>query len=156
MRWVLFVGAVAIAAGVGAQAVNANSKSFLWNASSSEPKGLYMKVSDPPKVGEIVAFMAPPTAFPYADRRQHYLRIVPVLKELAAGEGACTAPFSSKEDGRGRTMDAVSIAALCLLHSQSPTAYPFANGQLRLSDRSQFRRGGARQIAAVGEPAKGT
>ncbi|MHB8286869.1 MAG: S26 family signal peptidase [Caulobacteraceae bacterium] len=92
MRRVVIFGAVAIAVGVGAQGVSSNSKAVLWNASSSEPKGLYMKVSDPPRVGEIVAFMAPPTAFPYADRRQHFLRIVPVLKQLAAGEGThvCT------------------------------------------------------------------
>lgn len=88
MRWIVFVGAIAIMAGLGAPAINASSKTFLWNDSPSEPKGVYVKVIDPPRVGEIVAFMAPPPAFPYANRRLGYLHQIPILKALAAGQGA--------------------------------------------------------------------
>lgn len=92
MRLVLSGSAIAIAVGIGACVVNANSKTFLWNDSPSEPKGLYVRVSDPPKIGAIVAFMAPPSAFPYANQRLSYLHQVPILKQLAAGEGTqvCT------------------------------------------------------------------
>ncbi|MHB8283109.1 MAG: S26 family signal peptidase [Caulobacteraceae bacterium] len=116
MRWVAASGAIAIIACAGAHALNAGAKTFLWNASPSEPKGVYVKVSDPAKVGEIVAFMAPPPAFPYADHRLGYLHQVPVLKQLAAGEGmqVCTQnhvlKISGKVQATVRTTDNQGVA----------------------------------------------
>ena len=59
---------------------------LLWNQTASEPEGLYIRTSEKPRPGVIIAFRAPSTAFPYADRRMGYLRRVPILKSVAAGE----------------------------------------------------------------------
>jgi conjugative transfer signal peptidase TraF len=42
--------------------------------------------------GSLIAFPAPPAAFPYADDRMAYLRHMPILKQVAAVEGdlVCT------------------------------------------------------------------
>jgi conjugative transfer signal peptidase TraF len=64
----------------------------MLNDSASEPTGLYLRVSQPPVVGVLVAFKTPPTAFPYADRRHALLRRHPILKAVAAtsGDHVCT------------------------------------------------------------------
>jgi conjugative transfer signal peptidase TraF len=59
---------------------------LLWNQTASEPVGLYVRSSRAPRPGVIIAFRAPTAAFPYADRRMGYLRSVPILKAIAAGE----------------------------------------------------------------------
>ena len=57
---------------------------FLLNDSPSEPLGLYARSSASPRPGAIIAFRAPPAAFPYADRRMPYLRSRPLLKAIVA------------------------------------------------------------------------
>ena len=61
--------------------------SVLWNRTASEPAGLYIRTAAAPARGRIIAFRAPAAAFPYADGRMGYLHRVPILKEIAAGEG---------------------------------------------------------------------
>lgn len=69
------------------------SRTLLINATASEPLGLYARVAGAAAVGRIVAFYAPPAAFPYAERHLGYLRRVPMLKTIAgvAGDQICTA-----------------------------------------------------------------
>ena len=55
----------------------------LFNATPSEPAGLYAASLAPVRVGELVAFKAPTTAFPYADRKLGYLRHTLMLKGVA-------------------------------------------------------------------------
>jgi len=59
----------------------------LANVTPSEPPGLYIETGQSPGVGRIVAFRAPPAAFPYADARLSYLHRIPLLKAIAAGPG---------------------------------------------------------------------
>ena len=65
---------------------------LLWNRSPSEPLGLYVRTPGHPARGAIIAFQAPAPAFPYADGQMDYLRRIPILKAIAAGEGdhVCT------------------------------------------------------------------
>ncbi len=60
---------------------------LLFNHTASEPPGFYWRTGARPEVGALVAFMAPPAAFPYADARLPVLRREPVLKAVAAGPG---------------------------------------------------------------------
>ena len=65
----------------------------LVNYTSSEPPGLYVRAAgDPMRRGGLVAFMAPPSAFPYADQRAAFLRGTPIIKAVAAmaGDQVCT------------------------------------------------------------------
>ena len=59
----------------------------LFNATPSEPPGLYAASLAPIRVGALVAFKAPAAAFPYADRKLGYLRHTLMLKGVAAGPG---------------------------------------------------------------------
>ena len=59
----------------------------LFNTTPSEPPGLYAASLGPINVGQMVAFKAPPAAFPYADRRLGYLHHTLMLKAVAAGPG---------------------------------------------------------------------
>jgi len=65
---------------------------FLWNGTPSEPEGLYVRTGATPAPGQIIAFRTPAGAFPYADGRMDYLRRIPILKAVAAGQGdrVCT------------------------------------------------------------------
>jgi conjugative transfer signal peptidase TraF len=65
---------------------------FLLNTTPSEPLGLYVETPGPVSAGRLVAFRAPASAFPYADRRLGYLRHTTLLKAVAAGPGdaVCT------------------------------------------------------------------
>ena len=76
----------------------------LWNRSASEPTGLYIRSAAAPAIGRIIAFHAPAAAFPYADGRMGYLHRVPVLKQIAAGEGdvVCTQAGALSINGRWR------------------------------------------------------
>jgi len=60
---------------------------LLWNGTPSEPQGLYVRSIATPAPGRIIAFRTPARAFPYADGRMGYLRRIPILKAVAAGEG---------------------------------------------------------------------
>lgn len=64
----------------------------LWNRTDSEPLGIYARTLQQPGVGRLIAFRAPPAAFPYAEGRMGYLRRVPILKQVIAGQGdlVCT------------------------------------------------------------------
>ena len=76
----------------------------LWNETPSEPTGLYVRTASPPAPGRIIAFHTPALAFPYADERMGYLHRVPILKEVAAGEGdvVCTQAGALSINGRWR------------------------------------------------------
>jgi type IV secretory pathway protease TraF len=76
----------------------------LWNDSASEPRGLYIRTDATPATGRIIAFRAPAAAFPYAEQRMGYLRRIPILKEIAAGEGAfvCARAGALTINGRWR------------------------------------------------------
>jgi conjugative transfer signal peptidase TraF len=75
---------------------------LLWNRSESEPLGLYARATEQPAVGSLIAFPAPPAAFPYADDRMSYLRHMPILKQVAAAEGdlVCTQGATLAVNGR--------------------------------------------------------
>jgi type IV secretory pathway protease TraF len=57
-----------------------------------------------PAVGRIIAFRAPASAFPYADGRMEYLHRIPILKQIAAGEGdvVCMRSGALSINGRWR------------------------------------------------------
>jgi len=76
----------------------------LWNRSASEPTGLYVRTGARPATGRLIAFHAPAMAFPYGDGRMGYLHRVPILKEIAAGEGdvVCTQGGTLSINGRWR------------------------------------------------------
>jgi conjugative transfer signal peptidase TraF len=78
--------------------------SILWNDTSSEPKGLYIRIAARPSTGRIIAFNAPAPAFPYADDRMGYLHRIPILKQIAAGEGdvVCERAGELSINGRAR------------------------------------------------------
>jgi conjugative transfer signal peptidase TraF len=103
-RTVVAVGAAALACLALAQVANSRGRSFLWNTSPSEPPGLYVRTSAPVQVGRLVAFLAPPAAYPYADRRLAYLRQVPIIKAVGAGEGTlvCTSGGALAINGHRR------------------------------------------------------
>lgn len=73
----------------GGLALRALPPALRWNVSPSEPEGVYGRaLGDAPiKRGQIVAFMAPPPAFPYADKRLGHLHSEPILKAVAATAG---------------------------------------------------------------------
>lgn len=62
---------------------------LIWNASASEPVGLYRVIADrEPMAGELVA-IRPPAALARFLAGRHYLPLgVPLLKAVAAGQGA--------------------------------------------------------------------
>jgi len=72
----------------GGLALRAQPPFFRWNVSPSEPEGVYARaVGAPVKTGELVTFLAPPAAFPYADKRLGHLHSEPILKAVAATAG---------------------------------------------------------------------
>lgn len=77
---------------------------LMWNRTPSEPIGLYVRSLATPAPGRLVAFPAPPSAFPYADRRLSHLHGVPILKEVAAeaGDVVCTSGGSLRINGQWR------------------------------------------------------
>src|SRR5277367_3921491 len=87
------VGAAAAAAVAMLTVAHEHKGLFRINETPSEPEGVYVRVAhDPIGVGAIIAFLAPPLAFPYADRRAGYLRETPILKVVGAagGDHVCT------------------------------------------------------------------
>ena len=99
LAWaVLPCGAAAAIAAIAPQ------PAVLWNRSESEPTGLYIRTAASPATGRIIAFRAPASAFPYADNRMGYLRRIPILKQIAAGEGdvVCTQGGALSINGRWR------------------------------------------------------
>jgi len=86
----------------------------LVNGTPSEPPGLYVRaVGDAIRPGSLVAFMAPPAAYPYADPHLPLLRTIPIIKAVAAisGDRVCTA-------GRVLTINGVPRAAIRARDSQ--------------------------------------
>lgn len=77
---------------------------LMWNRTPSEPIGLYARSLASPAPGRLVAFLAPPAAFPYAERRLGHLHSVPILKEVAAAAGdvVCTSDGSLRINGQWR------------------------------------------------------
>lgn len=92
-RSLAIVGAAALA-GVALLFVAQRHRGlFLVNGTPSEPPGIYVRAGyGPIGLGAIIAFPAPPLAFPYADRRAGYLHDIPILKVVAAagGDQVCT------------------------------------------------------------------
>jgi conjugative transfer signal peptidase TraF len=79
---------------IGLLAVAQSHRGFvLVNGTSSEPPGLYARaMGEPIRPGSLVAFMAPPAAYPYADQHMPFLRSTPIIKAVAAvaGDRVCT------------------------------------------------------------------
>jgi conjugative transfer signal peptidase TraF len=102
----LAAGAVAIATSPG---LAVSQRLVLFNPTPSEPIGLYVRAQGPVRTGRLVAFSAPPAAFPYADRQLSYLHHVPLLKAVAAGPGdrVCTSTGRLVINGRDRAPIAV-------------------------------------------------
>ena len=90
----LAVTGLAIVAVVSFLALAQAHRGFvLINDTSSEPPGLYIRAAgDPIRRGGLVAFMAPSSAFPYADQRAAFLHRTPIIKAVAAmaGDHVCT------------------------------------------------------------------
>jgi conjugative transfer signal peptidase TraF len=99
----------AIAVVAASRTINRPAPLLLWNASPSEPEGLYARTSLAASTGRLAAFMAPPAAFPYADRNLAFLHHTPVLKALSAGSGnlVCSTSGRLVIDGqvKGRVAD---------------------------------------------------
>ncbi|CAN7661216.1 S26 family signal peptidase [Phenylobacterium sp. LjRoot225] len=91
-RFRILVWSTAPVAVAAAVAVLAPHPSVLWNASDSEPQGLYVRTPETPRLGRVIAFKAPASVFPYAERRMDYLHRIPILKQIgaAAGDRVCT------------------------------------------------------------------
>ena len=113
MRWLqrhpcltpaILAWAVLPCAAAAALATVVPQPSVLWNRSASEPTGLYIRTAAEPAIGRIIAFHTPASAFPYADGRMGYLHQVPILKQIAAGEGdvVCTRAGALSINGRWR------------------------------------------------------
>lgn len=70
-------------------AVLAPHPRLLWNASASEPIGLYRVIAvEQPAIGDLVA-IRPPARLARFLAERHYLPVdVPLLKQIAAGPGA--------------------------------------------------------------------
>lgn len=101
---VILAWAVLPCAACAALAAIVPQPSVLWNRSASEPTGFYVRTAASPATGRIIAFHAPASAFPYADNRLGYLHRIPVLKQIAAGEGdvVCTQGGALSINGRWR------------------------------------------------------
>ena len=86
----------------------------------------------PHEVGALIAFSAPPAAFPYADDRMSYLRRVPILKHVAAisGDLVCTATGKLEINGR--------VRAPILHHDRRGAVLPRWEGCRRLGDSEVF------------------
>ena len=92
--WALAVTGLAIVGVISFLALAQAHRGFvLVNDTSSEPPGLYIRAAgDPLQQGGLVAFMAPSTAFPYADQQAAFLHKTPIIKAVAAvaGDHVCT------------------------------------------------------------------
>jgi conjugative transfer signal peptidase TraF len=90
-EWALALGALALAA-ASALSGGRSERLFLVNTTASEPLGVYRRTDRAPEVGRLIAFGAPPAAFPYADRHLGYLHRAPLLKTVVgvAGDRICT------------------------------------------------------------------
>jgi conjugative transfer signal peptidase TraF len=91
---------------------------LLVNSTPSEPPGVYVRAARAPvRVGDLIAFLAPPAAFSYADLKMGYLHGTPILKAVAAtgGDEVCTRGGELRingadraaivqRDGQGRTL----------------------------------------------------
>ena len=101
-RMAVAVGAVVV---VGLGATWLGRPLVLLNTTSSEPVGLYLASPNRLCVGQIVAFRAPPAAFPYADARLAYLHRTPMLKAIAAavGDHVCTVAGRLRINGWDRS-----------------------------------------------------
>ncbi|HET6523547.1 S26 family signal peptidase [Sphingopyxis sp.] len=84
------IGFGALFAGLfGAVAALAPQPRLLWNASASVPVGLYRLVAEPrPAPGDLVAIAPPAPVAALLARRGYLPRGVPLLKRVAAAEGA--------------------------------------------------------------------
>jgi conjugative transfer signal peptidase TraF len=86
--------AIALAVGLPLLAfLHAKPGVLLVNPTPSEPPGVYVRAAAKPvQVGDLIAFPAPPMAYPYADLRMGYLHRTPILKAVAAraGDQVCT------------------------------------------------------------------
>lgn len=98
---VLAAGALAVG-GLSIATAGGTRPLLLWNRTASEPEGLYVRGRGPAVIGALVAFHAPPAAFPYADDHMGYLHRVPILKSVAAvsGDEVCAQNDALQINGR--------------------------------------------------------
>ena len=75
---------------------------LLWNASASAPAGLYLiEPGEPVKVGDMVAARAPESARQLAATRGYLPSGVPLVKQIAATNGARCAHCGSASSSMG-------------------------------------------------------
>jgi conjugative transfer signal peptidase TraF len=103
------VAALGMGAAVAWAALTATAPFVLVNTTPSEPPGVYIGSGARPAIGQLVAFRAPPTAFPYADQDLKALHRIPILKAVAAGPGdvVCATAGRLVINGRDRAPIAV-------------------------------------------------
>ena len=90
------------------------SPRLLWNASASVPVGLYrLRPVDHLTIGDLVAVQPPPALSDYLDERGYLPRSVPLLKHVAALEGALVC----------RSGDAITVDRLRLGHARAQDRY---------------------------------
>jgi conjugative transfer signal peptidase TraF len=79
---------------------------FLWNASASVPRGLYMVSDRMPVRGDLAVVRPAPDIVRYMARRRYVPLGIPLLKPVAAvsGETACRAGVAVTIDGRPAAM----------------------------------------------------
>lgn len=90
-RWLrATVGSAALLAALfGAAALLAPRPRLMWNASPSVPLGFYhIDVGASPAIGDLVAIAPPPRIETWLDARGYVPRGIPLLKHVAATEGA--------------------------------------------------------------------
>jgi conjugative transfer signal peptidase TraF len=100
------VAALGMGVTVAWAALIATAPFVLVNTTPSEPPGVYIGSRARPAVGQLVAFRAPPTAFPYADQDLKALHRIPILKAVAAagpGDVVCTTSGRLVINGRDRS-----------------------------------------------------
>lgn len=91
---VALVAALALLAITGVAAARSTTPLALWNTTPSEPEGLYLRSTELPGKGAIIAFRLPEPGFAYVDDAMPYLRRQSLLKAVAAGQGdlVCIGP----------------------------------------------------------------
>ena len=88
----LLAGTLLGTAALGVASMLSHRPLLLVNTTPSEPIGLYLASPASLRAGALIAFQAPPAAFPYADARLGYLHRRPMLKTVSAvpGDLVCT------------------------------------------------------------------
>ena len=105
---------------------------FLWNASASVPRGLYMVSDDRPSRGDLAVVRPAPDVARYMARRRYVPFGIPLLKPVAATSGA-----TACRDGIAVTIDD-RPAATALRVDRLGRPLPVWTGCVRLGPDEYF------------------